>query len=97
MWVMASSAAALLSTSSAMSIGSVARETRSTSRRTPSSRTMTSSGARFSSGSPLSSTALTKSVRSRPPAWACVRVSGTAVDGKCDSKDQRAAPAGVTS
>ena len=44
--VISSLAAVLLSTSSAMSIGSVARETRSTSRRAPSSRTTKASGPR---------------------------------------------------
>ena len=62
---MSSAAAVLLSTSSATSIGSVARETRSTSRRAPSSRTTKASGPRPSTGLPSLSRALTKSVRSR--------------------------------
>ena len=56
MKTMSSAAAALLSTSSAMSIGSVARETRSTSRRAPSSRTTKASGPSPSTGSPSLST-----------------------------------------
>ena len=63
---MAGSAAALLSTSSAMCIGPVARVTRSTSRRTPSSRTMTSAGASSLTGWLVArSTTLTNATRSR--------------------------------
>ena len=62
--------AALLSTSTAMSIGSMARETRRTSRRRPSSVTTKSVGTEAFDGSPRELTALTKSVRSRQPACA---------------------------
>ena len=62
---MVSLAAWLLSTIRARSIGSVAWETRRTSRRRPPSRTTKASGPKPSTGSPFPSTALTNAVPSR--------------------------------
>src|SRR5436190_3895182 len=73
---MRASDAALSSTRMAMSIGSVARDTCSTSRWAPSSRMTKSPGPSPSTGSPFWSTALTNIVRSRD---ACAPTGNRAV------------------